>query len=295
MFHRGCLVAALVLIAGQATGAEESWVLHGRVVDQQGRPVADVDVTTYWNANGVSHEEKLRFHKEGGDDFLSIFSANEGRMEAWGQHPTKTDADGNFSMTMQGRHYKLLAIDKERKRGALIVLTSRKPQSKIMVALVPLVRFHGRVRVAATGKDLESVTVVVRLPLNEMFPLGNDRLAVCSSQKSRFEFWLPPGDYELEAFGHIEPPHLLTPLKPITLAVGQREIDSGTHELVPEPLDRRDIIEDAKAKGTWFDIEKRYGKPAPKWHITGARGVEKDATVAAFRGKWVLLYFWGPW
>ena len=293
MLYRGCLAAALVVIAGQATGAEESWVVRGRVGDQQGKPVADVDVTTYWNANGVSHEEKLKFHKEGGDD--SIFSANEGRMEAWGQHPTKTGADGNFSITMQGRHYKLLAIDKERKHGALIVLTSRKPQSRISVELVPLVRLRGRVRVAATGNDFASVTVGVRLPLNEMFPLGNDRLAVCSSQKSRFEFWLPPGDYELEAFGHIKPPHLLFPYKPVTLSVGQREVDSGTHELAPEPPNRRDLIENAKAKGAWVDIEERYGKPAPAWHITGARGVEKDATVAAFKGRWVLLYFWGPW
>ena len=181
-----------------------SWVLRGQVLDQLGRPVADVDITTVWTANGVKLEELKRFLKEGVDD--AKLAVNEGRMEPWGLHPTKTDAHGRFSMTMESRDYKLLAIDKERKRGALIVLTGRKTPSSVKVKLVPLVRLHGRVRIAATGQELKDVTVCVRLPLNEKFPLGADRFAMCSSLKSRFEFWLPPGDYQLEAFSHITPP-----------------------------------------------------------------------------------------
>ena len=67
MLYRGCLLVCLVLIAGQVAGGEESWLLRGRVVDRQGRPVADVGVTTFWNANGVSLEELRRIQKEGGD------------------------------------------------------------------------------------------------------------------------------------------------------------------------------------------------------------------------------------
>ena len=139
------------------------------------------------------------------------------------------------------------------------------------------------------------MTTVVRLPQNEKFPLGLDRVAVCSSQKSRFEFWLPPGDYQLEAFGHTTPPHELASFQSVTLASGQRDVESGILELTPELPTIQDRINDAKAKGTWVDIQKRYGKPAPAWYVTDARGVDKDVTISAFKGKWVLLYFWGPW
>ena len=142
------------------------------------------------------------------------------------------------------------------------------------------------------------MTVWVRLPPNEKFPLGGDRLVMCSSLKSRFEFWLPPGDYQLEAFGDITPPHELAHFQSITLASGQRDVESEILELTPIPPVRdrlRDQVNDAKTKGTWVDIQKLYGKPAPAWHITDARGVAKDVTITAFKGKWVLLYFWGPW
>jgi hypothetical protein len=144
---------------------ETSWVLQGHVVDQQGRPVADVGISTFWNANGLTLKEFSRLQKEGADD--AKFALNEGRMEAWGLHPTKTDAHGRFSMTMESRDYKLLAIDKERKRGALIVLTGHKNPSNVQVELIPLVRLHGQVRIAETGQELKDMTVVVRLPMNK--------------------------------------------------------------------------------------------------------------------------------
>jgi hypothetical protein len=121
------------------------------VLDQLRRPVADVDITTVW-------------------------TANEGRMEPWGHHPTKTDAHGRFSMTMRSVEYRLLAIDKEWKRGALIVIDPRNAPSSVDVKLVPLVRLHGRVRIAATGLELKDVLVHVRLLPNEK---GMERLARC--------------------------------------------------------------------------------------------------------------------
>jgi hypothetical protein len=209
MLHRACLVLSLVLLAGQATGGEKSWVLSGRVLDQQGQSVANVGISFFWNANGLTLEGLQKFEKEGGDD--TMFSINEGRMEPWG-HPAKTDEDGNFSIKKgirwSKRIHNLLAIDKERKRGALIVLDDpHNARPRVEVKLVPLVRLHGRVRIAATGENVKAMTVTVRVPPNEKFPLGIDRVARCSSLKSRFEFWLPPGDYQFEVGGYVTPPH----------------------------------------------------------------------------------------
>ncbi len=289
MLKRGYLLPFLVLFAGQATGAEKSWELRGRVLDQQRRPVADVEISTFWNANGVTLEDRRRF---GSDE--AKMTTNEGRMEPWGHHPTKTDADGNFSMKLGWRDYNLLAIDKERKRGAVIVLDPQNAPPLVEIKLLPLVRLHGTARIAKTGQHPKWVTVVVRLPPNEKFPLSGDRLAVCSSLKSRFEFWLPPGDYQLEALGEMSGLHHLVPYRSVTVAAGQHGVDSGTLKLTPRPP-VRDRIRDAKAKGKWGDYTKLYGQPPPNWHVVDARGIPKNAQISGFKGKWILIYSWGPW
>ena len=196
-------------------------MVRGRVVDQQGRPVPDVAVSTFWNANGFTLEELQKFEKEGGD--ATMLTINEGRMEPWGFDPTKTDGDGKFSTKMGPRNYFLLAIDKQRKRGALIVLDPPKALSSVELELVPLVRLHGRVRIAArpagsktpvtVGEEPKSVIVNVRLRPNVEVPMGQPRVVRCCSTKLRFDFWLPSGDYQLEVHGEMSKPHHLFPLR----------------------------------------------------------------------------------
>ena len=38
----------------------------------------------------------------------------------------------------------------------------------------------------------------------------------------------------------------------------------------------RTRVELAKSAGTCFDYQKHYGEPPPAWHITEARGVDKE-------------------
>ena len=40
-------------------------------------------------------------------------------------------------------------------------------------------------------------------------------------------------------------------------------------------------------------IARLSGKEPPAWHITDARGVPKDVRPSDFKGKWVVLEFWG--
>ena len=42
-------------------------------------------------------------------------------------------------------------------------------------------------------------------------------------------------------------------------------------------------------------LGRLYGKELPPWHVTGARGLKKDITIADFKGKWVVIDFWGFW
>jgi thiol-disulfide isomerase/thioredoxin len=219
---------------------------------------------------------------------------NEGRLEPWGISPAQTDVNGNFSIQLHSSNdYKLMAVDKERKHGALIIVDPRNPPARVECRLVPLIRVHGRFREAATGQPVRASGVFVCLPVNEDIPLGHDRLIMCESTKSRFEFWLPPGDYQLEASAG--PPRLeLTEPHPIRLTSGQREFDCGVFDL--SPVSRLwDEFDAAKKSGRWRDLKQRYGQPCSQWHVVDARGVPKGSKPADFRGKWVLVYFWGIW
>jgi thiol-disulfide isomerase/thioredoxin len=42
-------------------------------------------------------------------------------------------------------------------------------------------------------------------------------------------------------------------------------------------------------------LARHQGKELPAWYIADARGVKKDVTLADYRGKWVLVDFWGYW
>ena len=111
------VLVLFVLFAGEAKAASDAWVLQGRVVDAQGRPAPNVDVTFFWNANGVPLAEMQRIEKLTGEvreRQAAKLSEREGHMEPWGEKPAKTDADGRFSFPMKWQRYYAIAIDKER-------------------------------------------------------------------------------------------------------------------------------------------------------------------------------------
>ncbi|QDU42980.1 Thiol-disulfide oxidoreductase ResA [Symmachiella dynata] len=288
----GCLLVLACVDVQQARGAEETRILRGRIVDQAGRPVANVSVATVWGSNGVTLKQLQHFMKD--DEDHPELAMNEGRMEPWGAAPALTDADGNFAIELRSfRECKLMAVDKERKRGALITFDQRNLPSRIEGQLVPLVRVHGRVRVAATGEKVRELSVRASIPSNEDSPLGNFALGMCSSRESRFEFWFPPGAYGFEVFG-LDPPGLeLAKPHAIKLTEDQREFDCGVFDLIPKPR-RNNEIEKAKQAGEWHDFTQKYGQQCPTWHVVDARGIPKDAQAEHFRGKWVLVYFWSP-
>ncbi len=296
MLHAWFVVISLAAIAAAPTDEKGSWVLRGQVLDSQARPVADVAISTIWGANGVSLEELHRLEKTGG--LAGKLDTNEGRMEPWGYNPTWTDSAGSFSMKMNWNNYFLLAMDKERKHGALIVVDPRRVPSNLEVKLVPLVRLHGTLGFVGTDEKPKDSVVIVRLPENEKLPLGFTRLAMCSSVKSRFEFLLPPGDYELEAVSERAGQRYgLYPFQPIRLPAGHVDADGGTLELKPEstrPKTSVQRINEAKPKNSGLNIDYAtlYGKPAPEWHAVDARGISKNARVADFKGKWVIVYIW---
>jgi hypothetical protein len=71
------------------------------------------------------------------------------------------------------------------------------------------------------------------------------------------------------------------------------EIDLGVLRLSPFKPKVLGRVQRAKSVGTWGDYTKHYGEKLPQWHIVDARGVSKDVQIPDFKGKWLLVYFWG--
>ena len=103
---------------------------------------------------------------------------------------------------------------------------------------------------------------------------------------------LPPGRYVLQGYNEAMDASLV-PDKEIDLVAGAAQVDVGVLMLSNTKSHIGAKIEHAKSGGRWIDIADRYGKPAPRWHLTDARGISKDARIKDFQGKWLLIYFWG--
>ncbi len=127
---RGSLLAIVLLNAGHSFGAEKIWFLHGRVVDQEGQPVAGASVATVWNSNGVTLEHLRKFENDGKPH--PEYATNEGRLEPWGEAPARTDANGNFSIELRSSNEcKLMVVDKEQQRGGLVFFDPRNPPARV--------------------------------------------------------------------------------------------------------------------------------------------------------------------
>lgn len=99
------------------------------------------------------------------------------------------------------------------------------------------------------------------------------RLAGSRSENASFSVKLPAGRYTFWA--DVDERHVRRSLE-VSLVAGQ-SLDLGEIKLKLSALGH--II----------------GQPAPAWHFTDARGVAKDVQPSQFKGKWIVLEFWGYW
>jgi len=239
----GVMVLVLVLssVANVAGGTIVAVV--GRIVDQEGKPVAGARVAENWFAEQTAPLEPNR--------------------------PARTDADGRFSLEVElyGRGTVVLAIDPTGGLGGLAVVPAKGPGGPIRIEVTPLVEVRGRFTCEESGQSPgETYATMFLAP-------DNLRVAAGRSLASTFAMRLPAGRYQLrggESGRHVGA------ASEVTLAPGQA-VDLGAIDLKLTP------------------IARLFGKEPPAWHITDARGVPKDVRPSDFKGKWVVLDFWGYW
>jgi AhpC/TSA family len=285
-----------VIAGGVHAGAIRS--IHGRVIDQDGMPIAGADVGFYWWANGPFNDSDGKRYDFDTVEGRKIRVANLGKMFPLGDvdRPTKTGPDGRFSISVPDDRHHLLAMDHPRRRGGLAMLPRGKGTADVEIRLGPLVRVRGSIEGPGAGERPTWANVLTKLPDDPTRPLDITTLALCESINGRFEMSLPPGRYVLTTYTMKDDGNEMAEVVPDReiLPTGEiSEIDLGVLRLSPFKPRIQGRMERAKAAGTWGDYTKHYGEKPPRWHILDARGVPKDAQISDFKGKWLLVYFWG--
>ena len=228
-----CVGLVLVLCAlGFAQGKA---TIVGKVVDENGKPVACATVATFW----------VEGKPFGG---------------------TQTDEAGKFTLDVddRGRPVVIMVKDKARERGVATRFSKESFGKERTLELEKLVTIKG----TFTCSELKTPPPWTNIYLNYL--PGKLRLARFMSENADFEFKVPEGDYEFYAYG--------TDVKRKTFG-----------QFIEEDTDFGKV--DLPAT----EIAKLYGKKPPAWSVTAARGVKRDVQLKDYRGKYLLIEFWGFW
>ena len=177
--------------------------------------------------------------------------------------------DGRFSGSIEVLHYPvtLSAYSADGALAGVVSVDDAAAAGDIRLALEPSVRVVGEL----TRSGLET-------PLDQAYlslTVGSSvRLSGSVRGGEAFGFPVPRGDVKWMAydswFSMLDGLHALKP--------EEVEVDLGSLDIPAHVL------------------AKHVGKPLPEWSVSASRGVPLDqSTLAAHRGKWLLIEFWGFW
>lgn len=194
------------------------------------------------------------------------FAEEAGALEP--QKPAVSGKDGRFSLEVEfyGRDLVVMAVDATGTLGGVARVLAESSMEPLDIVLAPLVETRVRYASESADRSLGNTYVTWAVGGEEL------RVAAARSRTPVFAMKLPPGRYTVTGS---ESRHV-NDVREITLAAGN-------------PADLGEI------RLQLTTLAKLYGKPAPAWHVTDARGVSKDVQPGDFKGKWVVLEFWGYW
>jgi hypothetical protein len=200
-----------------------------------------------------------------GVDVATFWGADTGTMQPFSG--VKTDQEGKFTLTLQpGFAQAVMAMDKDRKSGGLAVTDGKSLDKSLDIKLGPLVKVHGNFFCKETSKRPTWTNVYISIA-------PRMRVAQCSSTKAEFSFLLPAGAYQFWGYGS----DVQNVNKDFALSADKPDLDLKT-------IDMEATI-----------IARHIGKAPPAWNVTDARGAKKDVRLSDYKGKWVLVEFWGFW
>jgi hypothetical protein len=260
MVRKLMLLAALMLLVLPVTAQEAPPKVNIKEVEISG-------VTT--NADGKPVADAT---------IAEMWSFSAGAWKASGG--TKSDADGKFALKVRTfpdqktRAYRIQAIDAESKLGAVSVVRAEGLASPFNFKLEPLVE------VSAKLLDPEGAKVPDSFYANIYW--ANPQTHICGSifASKAFSFNLPVGGYSYM----ISAADCKFARKTFKVEAGKEKLDVGPIQLELTP------------------IALMYGKEAAPIAVSYVRNLPADlekkgaqVQLGDFKGRWVLLEYWGWW
>lgn len=233
-------------------------ILVVRLIDPSGQPVKGAKVASWANwsdTRPAPQRAQMRFIRRK----INIVSQEDGTVAL--------DAELLFGNLPENRAIPLYVYHEDRKIGCLISLLRKDLGRRIVVKLQSVCHVKGQLRSSGLQE--------LGLPLKwtNVYVYWEDlRPFKCGSEQQRFQFYLPPGRYRLDAYGT----HTYHNKVSIDVKPRQRELELD----IDLPVDKLSTL---------------FHKPAPELRqIKGWKNGE-PTTLKHLRGKVVLLDFWGYW
>lgn len=182
----------------------------------------------------------------------------------------ESDSAGKFSgkVPVDDGQLAILALDKTRTSGALRVVPVEDAEKPLRLQLAPLVTASAELELGDFDKKPASVKVGV------LSQIGNAKVLSFETEPTRIKLKLPAGSYTLSA----EATDATAATTEFDLDPEEPEYDCGKLRLDPKP-----------GKGS------TASRVAPELKITDAIGVDKGMKLSDYKGKWVIIDFWGYW
>lgn len=285
---RGATAFLILSVLVTSVAAEEPELtlgISGTVVDQQGATVEDFDVAHFWSSNGVCWNADGGYYQPAAESDEQKIWRDEGELGELAPLPRNLAErlpEGHFFIEVPDRdQVALMAVDRDRKRGGIVVVDIAATNQSVEIVLRPLTRVTGEVYCAEAGRKPKSSAARVWARHDQG---TGPAITFCVSLESKFSFLLPPGRYDINV--HSESPDAALPrLFQVEVPTGKPSLDLGVIN----------VLINQHEDGVTRDYEEFYGKQPPPLRITDARGVRKDVKLSDFRGRWVVLDFWATW
>lgn len=188
-----------------------------------------------------------------------------------------TDKEGRYefeTIVWPGRTYSLMAVDKDQKLGAFAIYTGSQ-DGPLDFELADLVDVKGAITCKALDEIPGFASVNVWLKDKRIRVLGN------LANEGNISLRLPVGEYRISLYlGKDYKSRSIL----LTIGTGVQKVTLKTVDVEPSVL------------------STCYGKEPPAWQCSDARNLpvelkEKGGKVqpSDFKGKWLLVEFWGYW
>ncbi|MCC6739633.1 MAG: hypothetical protein IT452_11365 [Planctomycetia bacterium] len=179
----------------------------------------------------------------------------------------RTGEDGSFEIAL--RYFRppvaLLAMDAKRERGAAVVVTAESAKEPLVLVLAPTAEVKGEL--ACEDPEVSPVGSSVQ------WQFGKARIGNLHATSAAWSVRLPPGPWGFWTYH----PDTAPLSKSFDVPADGTALDLGKLPVAPNAL------------------ATLRGKPFPDWKVSDARGVDKSVQPSSYKGKWLLVEFWGFW